>query len=54
MGYGNVKKKKKKKMSFGSGGSTNKKPSYTYGGMTGSNRMTVKQFRHGGMCKRGM
>ena len=52
MGYG--KKKRKKKMSFGSGGSTNKKPAYTYGGLTGSNKMTVKQFRHGGMCKRGM
>ena len=48
MGY----KKKKKEMPYGNGGSTNKKPAYTYGGMTGLNKMTVKQFRHGGMCKR--
>lgn len=57
MGYG--KRKKKKKKSYGAGGSTSLKKmeaasAYKYGGMTGSNKMTVKQFRHGGMCKRGM
>jgi|TARA_R100000482_G_scaffold88572_2_gene35951 hypothetical protein len=50
---------KKKKKSYGAGGSTSLKKmkaasAYRYGGMTGSNKMTVQQFRHGGMCKRGM
>jgi len=50
MGYG-----KKKKKAYGSGGSTSLKKmksvsAYQYGGMTGSNKMNVKQFRMGGMC----
>jgi|TARA_R100001443_G_scaffold21170_3_gene33412 hypothetical protein len=53
MGYG----KKKKKMSYGAGGSTSLKKmkaasAYKYGGLTGSNKMNVKQFRMGGLCKR--
>lgn len=50
MGYA-----KKKKMTYGSGGSTSLKKmksasAYRYGGMIGSNKMNVKQFRMGGMC----
>ena len=52
MGYG--KKKKKKKMSYGSGGSTsyaNMKKASAYG-MGGKVNLSLKNFRHGGMCKR--
>ena len=56
MGYGKTKEKKEKVMELEALLLLKMKAAsaYKYGGMTGSNKMTVQQFRHGGMCKRGM